>query len=91
MSEAERLRTKQAMENAASSARAQKSGSAIGSSKTLIIERAPLSESEVKESTFYRDLELTADALRNKVSAVLFADLRTYFPALSQSLIECLN
>lgn len=55
VSEAERLRTKIANETL------------IGKTKLTSVERPPLTVAEVKGSACYKDLELTNDALKNKV------------------------
>ncbi|VDK36698.1 unnamed protein product [Taenia asiatica] len=74
VSELERLRMKQTIQSAASASAASAVSTATtataASAKTLEVlsERTPLSEAEVKESVFYKDLELTTDALRNKVN-----------------------
>ncbi|KAL5971881.1 Golgin subfamily A member 2, partial [Taenia solium] len=73
VSELERLRTKQTIQSAAAataSAVSTATTATAASVKTLEVlgERTPLSEAEVKESVFYKDLELTTDALRSKVN-----------------------
>ncbi|KAL5104760.1 Golgin subfamily A member 2 [Taenia crassiceps] len=63
VSELERLRTKQTIQSAAAT-----SAVSTNAKVTAATVRTPLSETEVKESSFYKDLELTTDALRNKVN-----------------------
>ncbi|VDM25176.1 unnamed protein product [Hydatigera taeniaeformis] len=65
VSEVERLRTDKAIRDAAVAAAAVSTDAkmTLESSK----ERGPLSEAEVKESVFYKDLELTTGALRTKL------------------------
>nr|CDS20830.1 Golgin subfamily A [Echinococcus granulosus] len=70
VSEVERLRTKQAIRGAAAAANSTDTKVTAATVATLesSTERTPLSEAEVKQSVFYKDLELTTDALRNKVN-----------------------
>ncbi|CDS37885.1 Golgin subfamily A [Echinococcus multilocularis] len=71
VSEVERLRTKQAIRGAAAvdahSTDTKVTAAAVATLESST-ERTPLGEAEVKQSVFYKDLELTTDALRNKVN-----------------------
>lgn len=75
VSELERLRAKQTIQIAAAAAASTvstdtKAPAAVVKTLELSSEKSPLSEAEVKESVFYKDLELTTGALRNKVMPV---------------------
>ncbi|KAM3183228.1 hypothetical protein ACTXT7_010750 [Hymenolepis weldensis] len=65
VSEVERLRTKIAMQQAASK---NEDESAVQKLRPIGTKELPLTETDVKESVYYKDLELTNSALKNKVN-----------------------
>ncbi|VDL14450.1 unnamed protein product [Hymenolepis diminuta] len=65
VSEVERLRTKIAMQQAASKNEGE---SAVQKLRPIRTKELPLTETDVKESVYYKDLELTNSALKNKVN-----------------------